>query len=111
MRAVGDRRDRALAHAVAPLCDRGRARRGAALLRGSRGRGCASPPATRRPRRRLKRSHGGLLVGAAGAALWATSAAPSKPQPIPAVTMPSLEELHARADLQSLPVQEVKEPF
>jgi hypothetical protein len=52
-----------------------------------------------------------LCVGAGGAALWATSAAPSKPQPIPAVTMPSLEELHARAHLQTLPVQEVKEPF
>ena len=52
-----------------------------------------------------------ICVGAGGAAFWVTSAAPSKSQPIPGVTMPSLEELHARAHLRTLPVQEVKEPF
>jgi len=52
-----------------------------------------------------------ICVGAGGAAFWVESATPSGPQPNPAVTMPSLEELHARAHLQNLPVQEVKEPF
>jgi hypothetical protein len=53
-----------------------------------------------------------ICAGTVGAALWTESGArrPTK-SPIPQLTMPSLEELHARAGVENLPMQELKEPF
>jgi hypothetical protein len=46
-----------------------------------------------------------------GAAFWIESGVhPTKSQ-ITQLTMPSLEELHARAHVENLPVQEVKDPL
>jgi len=54
-----------------------------------------------------------ICVSSVGAAFWIDSGGRANPtkSPVPEVTMPSLEELHARAHLENLPVQEVKEPF
>lgn len=52
-----------------------------------------------------------ICASIVGAAFWVKSGAcPIKSQ-IPQLSMPSLEDLHARAHVEKLPVQEVKEPF
>jgi hypothetical protein len=50
-----------------------------------------------------------ICAGTFGAAFWMKSGATKSPLPV--LTMPSLEELHTRARVENLPVQEVKEPF
>jgi hypothetical protein len=52
-----------------------------------------------------------ICAGSVGAAFWIESGMRLTKSPIPQLTMPSLEELHARAHVENLPVQEVKEPF
>lgn len=52
-----------------------------------------------------------ICASTAGAAFWIKSGVrPTKP-PVLELSMPSLEELHSRAHVENLPVQEVKEPF
>jgi hypothetical protein len=57
----------------------------------------------------LKVSIALIAICAVGAAFWMKSGATKSPLPV--LTMPSLEELHTRARVENLPVQEVKEPF
>jgi hypothetical protein len=52
-----------------------------------------------------------ICASTVGAAYWIESGVRPAKSPIPQLTMPSLEELHARAHVENLPVQEVKEPF
>jgi hypothetical protein len=53
-----------------------------------------------------------ILVAAGGATTWVTSHASSRNLPQAAVSgMPSLDELHARAARQNLPILEVREPY
>jgi len=52
-----------------------------------------------------------ICAGAVGAAFWTESRVRPTMSPIPQLTMPSLEELHARAGVENLPMQEVKQPF
>jgi hypothetical protein len=53
-----------------------------------------------------------ILVAAGGAMMWVTSHATPRLAPhVSASGMPSIDELHARAARQNLPIQEVKEPF
>jgi hypothetical protein len=53
-----------------------------------------------------------ILVATGGTMMWVTSHA--SPRDVPqavASGMPSIEELHARAARQNLPILEVKEPY
>jgi hypothetical protein len=52
-----------------------------------------------------------ICASTVGAAFWMKSDVRPTKSPIPELTMPSLEELHTRARVENLPVQEVKEPF
>ena len=52
-----------------------------------------------------------ICAGIVGAAFWMKSDVRPTKTPIEEMTMPSLEELHMRAHVKNLPVQEVKEPF
>jgi hypothetical protein len=52
-----------------------------------------------------------ICASTVGAAFWIKSGALPTKSPISELTMPSLEELHTRANVENLPVQEVKEPF
>ena len=53
-----------------------------------------------------------IMITAGGTMMWVTSYASSRNLPQAAASaMPSIDELHARAALQVLPVQEVREPF
>ncbi|MBO0754851.1 MAG: hypothetical protein J2P54_03250 [Bradyrhizobiaceae bacterium] len=52
-----------------------------------------------------------VLASSVGVAFWIESSAHPTKSPIPQLTMPSLEELHAQAHVDNLPVQEVTEPF
>jgi hypothetical protein len=58
----------------------------------------------------------GIVVSAAagmlvGLAFWVKAGAHLTEAPSPSVTMPPIEELHARVRLDQLPVQEFKDPF
>jgi hypothetical protein len=50
-------------------------------------------------------------AGAAGTYLWARSEPRCGATPAAALSMPSIEELHARAHAKTLPDQTVKEPY
>jgi hypothetical protein len=52
-----------------------------------------------------------ICASTVAAAYWIESHIRPTKTPLPELTMPSLEELHKRAHAESLPVQEVKEPF
>lgn len=52
-----------------------------------------------------------VCAGAGGAAFWLQPGHGSTEPPTALSNMPSLLELHAKAHLENLPVQEVKEPF
>jgi hypothetical protein len=52
-----------------------------------------------------------VCASTVGAAFWMKSAVHPTKTPIAELTMPALEELHMRAHVENLPVQEVKEPF
>jgi hypothetical protein len=52
-----------------------------------------------------------ICAGIVLVAFWVKSDARPTKTPIAELTMPSLEALHARAHVENLPVQEVKEPF
>jgi hypothetical protein len=52
-----------------------------------------------------------ICAGAGGAAFWLQPSHGSTEPPETLTSLPSLMELHAKAHLDMLPVQEVKEPF
>jgi hypothetical protein len=52
-----------------------------------------------------------ICASTVAAAFWIQSGVRPTKSPVPGLTMPSLEELHLRAHVDNLPVQEVKEPF
>lgn len=52
-----------------------------------------------------------IAICASGAAFWIKSSVRPTQPPFQALVMPSIEELHTRAHVESLPVREVKEPF
>jgi len=52
-----------------------------------------------------------LCTSIVGTAFWIESDPRPTKSPIPQLSMPSREELHERAHVENLPVQEVKEPF
>jgi hypothetical protein len=60
----------------------------------------------------LKASIALIAIGTSAlAAFWIESRVRATQLPASRLTMPSLEELDARAHVENLPVQEVKEPF
>lgn len=52
-----------------------------------------------------------ICASSVGAAFWIESGVSPARSPIPGLAMPSLQELHKQAQVENLPVREVKEPF
>ena len=52
-----------------------------------------------------------ICASTVGAAFWIESGVNPTRSQIAELAMPSLEELHQRAQVENLPVREVKEPF
>jgi hypothetical protein len=53
----------------------------------------------------------GICVGAAGTFIWAKSESRCEATPAAAFSMPSIEDLHAKAHAKGLPDQTVKELY
>ena len=52
-----------------------------------------------------------VCAAVAGTFVWTKEDAHLRKTPARSVDMPSIQELHAKAHLEGLPVQEIKDPF
>jgi hypothetical protein len=52
-----------------------------------------------------------IFLAVVGMIVWTKEAVHPREAPIPAGNMPSIQELHIKAHLEGLPIQEIKDPL